>query len=66
VKQDKNKPEEKLELPKWWKQGDFLRYASTNQIVNKKDNAVDKKAVDKMVKQVELHVSWLKSIENYE
>ena len=50
----KRPEEERLEIPNWWVQGDFLRYVCTNEL-----------NVNSMIKQVEIHLKWLKSLKNF-
>ena len=47
--------EEVLDIPSFWVEGDYVRYASTNNLME-----------DKMVNQVKIHVAWLKSIETFD
>jgi len=43
-----------MELPTWWGEGDYLRYASTNQLDAKK-----------MIEQVDVHLFFLKQMREF-
>lgn len=51
---DKRDVKDRFDIPSFWGQGDLLRYACTNE-----------HNVQEMVKQVETHCKWLKSMENF-